>query len=71
MAVDAVTAQASGIAAGTVGAQEPSATTEGAAAEGAAAKGAAAEQICAPDNSDCSIQLVTAFASVHRVFEQN
>ena len=71
MAADAVAAQASGTAAGTVDAQEPSATAEGATAEGAAAEGAAAEQICAPDSSDCSMQLMAAFALVHRVFEQN
>jgi hypothetical protein len=71
MAVDAVTAQASGTAAGTIDAQELSATTEGAAAEGAVAEGAATEQICAPDSSDYSMQLMAAYALAHKVWEQN
>ena len=65
-ATDAVTAQASGTAAGAV-----DALGSCAAAKGAAAEGAATEQICAPDSSDCSMQLMAAFALVHRVFEQN
>ena len=55
----------------TGGADTESAAAEGAASEGAAAEGATAEQNCAPDSSDCSVQLMAAFASMHRVWEQH
>ena len=55
----------------TGGADTESAAAEGAASEGAAAEGATTEQNCAPDSSDCSVQLMAAFASMHRAWEQH
>ena len=63
------------------GAAAEVAAAEGAASEGAAAAvaatecaasgGAAVKQSCAPDSSNCSTQLMAAFALAHRVWQQN
>ena len=55
----------------TGGADTESAAAEGAASEGAASKGSTAEQSCAPDSTDSSMQLMVAFASMHRVWDQH
>ena len=55
----------------TGGADTEGAAAEGAASEGAAAEDATAEQNCAPDSSNCSVQLMAAFALMHKVWEQH
>jgi hypothetical protein len=63
-------------------AEQPSETLTGSAEQAAAegvsgkassssAKGATAGQSYAPDNSGCSVQLMAAFTSMHRVWEHN